>query len=58
MKLTEHEIELIDGMIEVQKYHADQCDYIQGSKVMEKIRARDMEKIALLEKIKATGISK
>jgi hypothetical protein len=32
-KITiERELELIDGMIEVQLYHAEQCDGITGAK--------------------------
>jgi len=55
--LTPREIELIDGMIEVQRHHANQCDTMAarpgGNKVMaEKQKAWDMERIALLEKLK------
>ncbi len=52
MKLTEREIELIDGMIEVQKHHARRCDRIPNRKMAEKQKVWDMERITLLEKIK------
>ena len=53
MKLTEREIELIDGMIEVQKNHAARCDTIQNRTMAEKQKGWDLERVALLEKIKA-----
>jgi hypothetical protein len=52
MKLTEREIELIDGMIEVQLYHASKCDGIQNP-MAAKQKAWDMERVELLRKIKA-----
>ncbi|MFW6173002.1 MAG: hypothetical protein ACOC5T_04595 [Elusimicrobiota bacterium] len=55
MELTEREIELIDGMIEVQNNHAQRCDTIQNRKMAEKQKAWDLERVALLEKIKANA---
>lgn len=51
MELTEHEIELLDDMIEVQKNHAERCLELKGS-VPERQRKKDLERIKLLEKIK------
>jgi hypothetical protein len=53
MKLTQQEIELIDGMIEVQRNHAQRCDMIQNRRMAEKQKARDLERVALLERIRA-----
>lgn len=52
MKLTEREIELIDGMIEVQKRHAVRCDTLPNRQMAEKQKNWDLERVALLEKIK------
>lgn len=57
MILTEREIELIDGMIEVQLRHAEQCqamiDRPGGNVVMAtKQLAWDMERVELLRRIK------
>jgi hypothetical protein len=51
---TPREIELIDGMIEVQLQHAQRCDGIANRTMAEKQKAWDMERVALLQKIKAT----
>lgn len=53
MKLTEKEIELIDGMIEAQRSHAAKCNVMQNPFMAEKQKAWDMKRIVLLEKIKA-----
>ena len=55
MKLTQREIELIDGMIEVQKNHAARCATIQNRIMGKKQKEWDMERVALLEKIKAAA---
>ena len=57
MNLSEREIELIDGMIEVQLRHAEQCqamiDRPGGNAVMAtKQLGWDMERVNLLRKIK------
>jgi hypothetical protein len=57
MKLTEREIELIDGMIEVQQRHADQClrmmDDPHGNATMAVRQLEwDTERINLLKRIK------
>ena len=52
MKLTEREIELIDGMIEVQMHHAQRCDAMQNSSMAQKQKGWDLERVALLERIK------
>lgn len=53
MKLSPSEIKLIDGMIEVHLYHALRCDNIQNRAMADKQKAYDMERVALLRKIKA-----
>ena len=55
--MTEREIELIDGMIEVQLHHAERCDYIANRVMADKQKGWDMERVALLEKMKANGIT-
>lgn len=57
MKLTEREIELLDGMIEVQLNHAERCQDIidrPGGNVnmATKQKGWDMERVELLRKIK------
>ena len=57
MKLTNREIELIDGMIEVQQRHADKClkmmDDPHGNSTMAVRQLEwDTERIELLKKIK------
>jgi hypothetical protein len=57
MKLTAREVELIDGMIEVQQRHAHQCqdmiDRPDGNVTMAtKQLGWDTERIELLKKIK------
>jgi len=52
MKLSEREIELLDGMIEVQLYHADRCDSIQNRVMADKQKGWDLERVELLRKIK------
>jgi hypothetical protein len=51
---TEREKELIDGMIEVQLDHARRCDNIANRTMAEKQKNWDMERVTLLQKIKAT----
>ena len=51
--LTEREIELIDGMIEVQLNHAARCDAIANRVMAEKQKGWDMERVELLRKLKA-----
>ncbi len=50
--LTPREIELLDGMIEVQLHHAAQCDRITNRTMAEKQKGWDMERVALLRKLK------
>ena len=50
---TDRELELIDGMIEVQLHHAAQCDGIANRTMAEKQKGWDMERVALLQKIKS-----
>jgi hypothetical protein len=50
---TDRELELIDGMIEVQLRHAAQCDGIANRTMAEKQKGWDMERVALLHKIKS-----
>ena len=51
--LTDREIELLDGMIEVQLNHAEQCDKIANRTMAIKQKGWDMERVALLKKLKA-----
>jgi hypothetical protein len=51
---TEREKELIDGMIEVQLDHARRCDNIVNRTMADKQKGWDMERVALLQKIRAT----
>lgn len=52
---TAREIELIDGMIAVQMHHAEQCDRIGNRTMAEKQKSWDMERVALLQKIRAAA---
>ena len=54
--LTDREIELIDGMIQVQLDHANRCDAIANRAMADKQKGWDMERVALLQKFKAHGI--
>lgn len=56
MPLTDREIELIDGMIQVQLDHASRCDAIANRSMADKQKGWDMERVALLQKFKAHGI--
>ena len=49
---TDRELELIDGMIEVQLRHAAQCDAIANRPMAERQKDWDMERVALLRKIR------
>ena len=51
--LTQREIELIDGMIEVQRDHAKRCDNIANRTMADKQQGWDMERVNLLLKLKA-----
>ena len=53
--LTARELELIDGMIGVQLEHAMRCDQIANRRMAEKQKGWDMERVALLQKIKAAS---
>jgi hypothetical protein len=50
---TDRELELIDGMISVQLRHAAQCDAIANRPMAERQKGWDMERVALLQKIKS-----
>ena len=50
--LSERELELIDGMIEVQLHHASQCDSIANRTMAKKQKGWDMERVALLRKLR------
>ena len=52
---TPREVELFNGMISVQKDHAERCDKIANLTMGEKQKAWDMERIALLEKCLAAS---
>jgi hypothetical protein len=51
--LTDREVELLDGMIEVQLDHAKRCESIANRPMAEKQKAWDMERVELLRKLKA-----
>ena len=51
MKLSEREIDLINGMIEVQLNHVARCEFINNRIMGEKQKAFDMERVELLQKI-------
>ena len=51
--LTDREVELVDGMIEVQLSHAERCDHIANRRIAAKQKEWDMERVALLRKLKA-----
>jgi len=51
---SERELELIDGMIEVQVIHAERCDSMPNRAMAEKQKGWDMERIELLRKIRNT----
>lgn len=53
----ERELELIDGMIEVQLHHARQCDGIANRAMAEKQKGWDMERVALLRKMRAALVA-
>lgn len=55
--LTPRELELIDGMIEVQLAHAERCDAIANRRMASKQKEWDMERVELLRKIRAHGIT-
>lgn len=52
--MTDRELELIDGMIEVQLTHAERCDSIPNRAMAEKQKGWDMERVELLKKLRAT----
>lgn len=51
--LSAREIELLDGMIDVQLNHAQRCDSIPNRPMAEKQKGWDMERVTLLRKLKA-----
>ena len=55
--MTDREIELIDGMIAVQLDHAQRCDAIGNRVMAEKQKGWDMERVELLRRFIAYGIT-
>lgn len=55
VELTAREIELLDGMIEVQLNHAARCDNIANLVMAERQKRWDMERVELLRKLKETN---
>jgi hypothetical protein len=51
---SEREIQLIDGMIEVQLKHARTCDSMANQTMADKQKGWDLERVTLLEKIKGS----
>ena len=54
--LTPREVELLDGMIEVQLHHAAQCDRIGNRVMADKQKGWDMERVELLRRLKEKNI--
>jgi len=52
LSLTDREVELLDGMIEVQLNHAQRCDNIPNRSMADRQKFWDMERVALLRKLK------
>lgn len=52
---TAREIELIDGMIRVQLDHAERCDILANRTMADKQKGWDMERVALLQKLKGAN---
>lgn len=50
--LTDREVELLDGMIEVQLNHANQCGRMANRVMADKQKGWDMERVELLRKLK------
>lgn len=57
MILSEREIELLNGMIEVQTRHFETCDLIANRVMAEKQKGWDLERITLLNKFKSMNDS-
>jgi hypothetical protein len=51
---TERELELIDGMIQVHLDHAARCDGIANRGMADRQKLWDMERVALLKKVRGT----
>jgi len=51
MKLSDREIELIEGMIEVQMHHAARCMVMSNKVMADKQKGWDMERINLLQRV-------
>jgi hypothetical protein len=49
---TARELELLDGMIEVQLKHADRCDNIRNTEMAQAQKQWDMERVELLRKVR------
>lgn len=52
MKFTERELEVSEGMIETNLYHAIRCESIANRKMADKQKEWDMERVNLLRRIK------
>lgn len=53
LQLSAREVELLDGMIGAQLDHAKRCDNIPNRAMADKQKGWDMERAALLQKLKA-----
>lgn len=58
MAWTPRELELIDEMIENYQSHANQCDGIANRRMAEKQKGWDMERVALLRKVREMADTK
>jgi lipopolysaccharide biosynthesis regulator YciM len=58
MKLTDREIELLDGMIRSELNHAERCDALQNRTMAEKQKGFDMERVELLKKLRGFHLSR
>lgn len=54
LRLSDREVELINGMIAVQLNHAERCDRIENREMAEKQKGFDMERVKLLQKVLRT----
>lgn len=53
--LTARELELLQGLIDRELRHAEQCDHIQNRTMAERQKGWDMERVALLRKLGGLG---
>ena len=52
MTFSEREREILDELIEFWQNHAERCDLIENRRMAERQKERDLERVALLKKLK------